>query len=275
MLEHIWGLLHSREIPRLPEDLAGIPLLKNIHEELAEARRVIQPGLPWLLDEKTEGGNILSRCIKDLQHKFSRISQRGHTANAPEDRKYHFRYLASHDTLTGAFNRRTFVERAAIELQVAFGQNKECCLAVICLDHLEAFTERCGQAAGDGALKHTAKTLSAGLRKTDFMGRHKGERFIFFFQETDIDTCRVICGRLLKNLEAAPFMLNSEPVYITGRFSVVAAYPGEFGVKPESPYFFVGSRVIQEMTDRADKALYEAKNRRSPGAAAKEVLIYG
>jgi diguanylate cyclase (GGDEF)-like protein len=175
-----------------------------------------------------------------------------------QEREQRFRYLASHDALTGALNRQSFFERAAVEFGVALGQNKGCCLAILDLDHFKAFNDRYGHLAGDEALKQVVRVLPAYLRREDFMGRYGGEEFVLFFRDTELGVCQRVCSRVLQKLASMPLALGGkEAVYITASMGVATARREDFegGGVPDAGV------IVQKMLIRADAALYDPTNR--------------
>jgi diguanylate cyclase (GGDEF)-like protein len=170
------------------------------------------------------------------------------------------RRMTIHDDLTGALNRESFTFRALIELYAAFAQGRRCCLAVAAPDRFKDFSGRCGDPAGDAALKHAAKVFSVQMRKTDFTGRWNGEEFALFFQGMDPGVCRVVCERILQTLTSTPFNLREKAVHITASIGIAVADPDEFDISVENSCFPAGNtELIERLAGRAEEALYEAK----------------
>jgi len=161
----------------------------------------------------------------------------------------HFKFLASHDALTGTLNRRAFIEMTEIELASAAYLNAPCCLAMMDIDHFKSFNDTYGHLAGDEALRHTVKTIEAKLRKNDFMGRYGGEEFILFFYDTDEETGLTVLERLRKSLAESPVSLVKGPVEIHASFGLTAT---EVKKSTEKGY-------VQKLIHDADTALYAAK----------------
>ncbi|MDR3248352.1 MAG: GGDEF domain-containing protein [Treponema sp.] len=225
-LEHIWKLLTGKEVPELSEDLARTPLLEDIHHELLALRNM------------AEG----------LQ---SEISQRNSTVIALQEREYRFRYLASHDSLTGAMNRASFMERAGRELRSAFSTGGTCGVVMMDIDHFKKFNDTWGHLAGDEALRFVVNVVSSTLRKNDFLGRYGGEEFVFFFGGADQGTSVAIAERIRETIASNPINLENGPVSITASFGVAVAAPGA----SEPP----GDDYIIRIINNADMAMYQAK----------------
>ena len=160
-----------------------------------------------------------------------------------------FKFLASHDPLTGILNRKSFIEMAGVELANAFDLCVPCCLAMMDIDHFKDFNDTYGHLAGDEALRHVVKTMEEGLRKNDFMGRYGGEEFIIFFYGADEETGMRVLERLRRKLSETSVPLETGPVPVFASFGFV----GTNREKAEEKGF------VQKLINDADIALYTAK----------------
>ena len=170
-----------------------------------------------------------------------------------------FKFLASHDPLTGILNRRAFIEMAGVELANAIDLCVPCCLAMMDIDHFKDFNDTHGHSAGDEALRHVVKVMEAGLRKNDFMGRYGGEEFIFFFYGADEKTGMKVLERLRKNLAETTVVFDNREVAVYASFGLV-------GSEKENPE---EKGYVQKLIDDADTALYAAKT-----AGRNRVILY-
>jgi diguanylate cyclase (GGDEF)-like protein len=266
MAKHIWEVLRRREVPGFPEELKTIPLAEDIHRELCEIRLTLESYAAWDLEPAPESGGVLSGYLKDLQsklrHKEDELRREAErqqtTVHEMQEREYYFRYLASRDPLTGVLNRMSFSNRAVIELERVYAQERCACLAIMDLDYFKQFNDRHGHLAGDEALKHTVRTVSGALRKTDFMGRYGGEEFVIFFPNTTLRICHLVCERVLKTLASTPIKMEYGSVAITA--SIGLTQTGREGMTGEDPARpALGGEWIQTLIDQADHALYQAK----------------
>jgi diguanylate cyclase (GGDEF)-like protein len=305
-LEHIRKLLRDNVVPKLEGDLAGIPLLREIHEEIKVIRetlfsfsagdfspvikiRGIIPGclkalqshlqhLIWQvrLVEKgdftqevhfmgefsTAFNNMvrqLNKTLRELTQKEetlmaltdtlrNEISSRNTVVEALQESEARLKYLASHDPLTGTFNRLSFIEMAAAELKNAAKAGVSCCMAIMDIDHFKRFNDTYGHVSGDEALRHIVRVLSNGLRKGDFLGRYGGEEFTIFFFNADEEAGMAISERLRNALASSPVLLENQAVQVTASFGVAEAE----GDPREKEY-------VQKLVTNADIALYSAK----------------
>lgn len=177
-----------------------------------------------------------------------------------------FKFLASHDPLTGILNRRSFIEMAEAGLANAAKLFTPCCVAMMDIDYFKRFNDTYGHVAGDEALRHVVKTIETGLRKKDFMGRYGGEEFVFFFNGTDEKSGFWVLERLRKKLMETPVVLESGPVSICASFGLVGAAAEAAGAAMER---LSEDNYIQKLIDDADTALYAAKK-----AGRNRVMLY-
>jgi diguanylate cyclase (GGDEF)-like protein len=223
-LEHIWKLLKAKEALPLGPELKDIPLVEEIHGEILALRNL----------------------AANLQNE---IDLRNSTVVALQEREFRFRHLATHDSLTGAMNRASFMERANRELRSAFSMKSGCGIVMMDIDHFKRFNDTWGHLAGDDALRFVVNVVLSALRKNDFMGRYGGEEFVFFFGGADRKTSVAIAERIRKTIASKPVSLENGPVFITASFGVAVA---DFDEYPEDGY-------IGRLIGNADTAMYQAK----------------
>jgi diguanylate cyclase (GGDEF)-like protein len=191
--------------------------------------------------------------IRDLQNE---LSLRRSAVEALQESELRFRHLASHDSLTGVLNRRSFMECAFYELQLLSRQNASSCIAIMDIDHFKRFNDSHGHINGDEALKHVITIASEGLRKHDLLGRYGGEEFVFFLGNADLATGFKIAERLRKALESKPVNIETGPAQLTASFGIAPVINSEI---PAQAAGQENINFILAIIDRADHALYKAK----------------
>jgi diguanylate cyclase (GGDEF)-like protein/PAS domain S-box-containing protein len=87
------------------------------------------------------------------------------------------RFLAEHDALTGAANRRRFEREVTNQVGRARRYGEQAVLLLIDVDDFKAVNDTHGHRAGDRALKAVAMAISARLRATDTVARIGGDEF--------------------------------------------------------------------------------------------------
>ncbi|MFJ7792566.1 diguanylate cyclase [Pseudomonas sp. NPDC096950] len=93
--------------------------------------------------------------------------------------------LATHDGLTGVFNRRRFDEKLA-ECSLLFKRTgRPFALLFIDVDHFKRINDTHGHAIGDEVLEQLAKLIQHNTRATDFVARYGGEEFAVLLPEIE------------------------------------------------------------------------------------------
>ncbi|MBM4355947.1 MAG: diguanylate cyclase, partial [Deltaproteobacteria bacterium] len=85
------------------------------------------------------------------------------------------RELATHDELTGLFNRRMLETRLEMEWERSDRFNTVLSCIMIDVDHFKRFNDEHGHLLGDQVLRHTARLVQGQLRKVDTVARFGGE----------------------------------------------------------------------------------------------------
>ncbi|MDR3167493.1 MAG: diguanylate cyclase, partial [Treponema sp.] len=178
------------------------------------------------------------------------VNSRNSTVEALRESESQLKYLANHDPLTGALNRRSFMDRAALELAATLNHNISCGLAMMDIDLFKCFNDTYGHQAGDNALRHIVTVISSMLRKNDFLGRYGGEEFVLFFSRVDRTTSIAIAERVRAAIAKTPVHLKSGPVSISASFGV-AMFQDDEGSE--------GAYDLETCIHHADIALYQAK----------------
>jgi diguanylate cyclase (GGDEF)-like protein len=154
--------------------------------------------------------------------------------------------LASLDPLTGIYNRRAFYELAEKELIRKQRYGNSITLLMMDIDHFKRVNDSYGHLAGDHVLIAFAALCQRSLRSFDLVARYGGEEFIVFLPRTDLQNGISIAERLRKALAQTEFDFEGIAISITISIGVVNLDAGE-------------SATLPELIDRADQALYHAK----------------
>ena len=152
--------------------------------------------------------------------------------------------LATHDELTGLYNRRYILERIKVEQQQHIRYGNPCSLMLLDIDHFKIINDRYGHALGDEVLKALSRRIESTLREGDTFSRYGGEEFIILLPMTDIKAAMVLAERVRTAIAQEP--LIKSPTLLEVRCSV--------GVAELAAY-----EAMESWIARADQALYRAK----------------
>jgi diguanylate cyclase (GGDEF)-like protein len=173
------------------------------------------------------------------------------------------RFQATHDALTGIWNRGALLELMRSELERA--QRRSCSLATLMLDidRFKQVNDMFGHQCGDTVLKLVVHRLAATVRAYDLIGRYGGEEFLVL-AELEPEQAREYAERLRACVAASPIETEGQSQMITVSIGVALAGAGAV-------------REVEQLISLADCAMYRAKrNGRNrvelvvqPDAAAK------
>jgi diguanylate cyclase (GGDEF)-like protein len=157
-------------------------------------------------------------------------------------------HLAFHDELTDLPNRTLLNDRLHQGLLEAKREMRPLSLLVLDLDGFKEINDTLGHHAGDQVLQIVASRLRATLRESDTVARLGGDEFAVLLPTTDAQGAELAAAKILQELEL-PMLLDRRPAFVRGSVGI-AAFP-EHGTGE------------QELLQKADIAMYVAKNDRS------------
>jgi len=160
-----------------------------------------------------------------------------------------FKLLAETDALTGAANRRAFLQYLEMETEKARRHQTPVSVVMLDLDHFKAVNDTYGHAAGDQVLKDTVTEVQKCLREKDMLGRLGGEEFAVILHNADLDTAGQAAEHLRQTIEAMDVRNSAgKRIPVTASLGVTSVNLSE------------GLDTAESLLQEADDALYEAKN---------------
>ncbi|MBN2339801.1 MAG: diguanylate cyclase [Acidobacteria bacterium] len=87
-------------------------------------------------------------------------------------------HQATHDSLTGIWNRQAILDILERETAAARAARKPLSAAIVDIDDFKRVNDTFGHVIGDGVLRETVLTMQSALRHFDHIGRYGGEEFV-------------------------------------------------------------------------------------------------
>lgn len=149
------------------------------------------------------------------------------------------------DGLTGAHNKRYFLEFLEREIARCARYRRPLSLLMLDIDHFKAINDQHGHLTGDFVLRELSRRLLGRVRREELLARYGGEEFAAVLPETDLSGARIFAEQVRRLVADAAFEYEGD------RFNVsisvgLATVEGE----DVDPMAFI---------KRADDNLYRAK----------------
>ncbi|MBI3894762.1 MAG: diguanylate cyclase [Acidobacteria bacterium] len=188
----------EKEARRLAEELAE---LKEAHDRVLNQRDSLaaeEAHIKKQLHELNTAKSTMSEIINDLTSQMETLQRE--LAAGEETR-----FLATHDSLTGLWNRAVILEILQKELVRAQREGTSVGVLMADLDYFKKINDTYGHLAGDTVLREVAQRLQTGVREYDAVGRYGGEEFLII-----LPACQEIP---LKHAERLRKLVSAEPIY--------------------------------------------------------------
>lgn len=153
--------------------------------------------------------------------------------------------LASHDELTGFFNRRLFLELFERELVRTRNAQWPLAFAILDIDWFKRINDTYGHQAGDLILQKVAQTIRQKMRDQDIVGRIGGEEFGLLLPGLSPRDVLAHAQVIRQAVEDATYLLAEAPQIITISIGLAQRCPSQ----DDRP----------NLMRAADTALYQAK----------------
>ncbi|MFC3215189.1 sensor domain-containing diguanylate cyclase [Novosphingobium panipatense] len=137
------------------------------------------------------------------------------------------RLIAQRDHLTGALNRRGFMEQAAKEFSRFTRHQRSAALIALDIDHFKIINDQHGHPAGDEVLRQVAQLCTSSMRPSDSFGRLGGEEFALLLPEADGVEAVAAAERFRAAIESHSFDIpGGEKLRVTASLGVSSLDPG-------------------------------------------------
>ncbi|WP_219350084.1 GGDEF domain-containing protein [Desulfurobacterium atlanticum] len=146
------------------------------------------------------------------------------------------------DKLTLLYNRHSFQNEVKRRIWISRKDGVPVSILIIDIDFFKKVNDTFGHIKGDEVLSKVAHIIKSQIRGKDLAFRFGGEEFIVVLPGVGKDEALTVAERIRKAVEDTEFGIGKK---ITVSCGIAEYSPGE---------------TLEQLIDRADKALYEAKN---------------
>ncbi len=189
--------------------------------------------------ERDEAFKEMQRLQKELKESNQKL----------EESNMVLHRLSTLDGLTGLANRRHFDEILDHEWKRAIREKHEISIILLDIDSFKKYNDNYGHQGGDDCLRTVASALNQAIhRPGDFIARYGGEEFVVILPNTDCNGAAIIAEDMRRHVEEKKLVheYSDASDYVTVSLGVSAHIPAA----DDKP---------QDLIERADKALYKAK----------------
>ena len=150
--------------------------------------------------------------------------------------------LATRDEKTGLYNFKFFNSVFDMELEKARRKKQKLSLFIIDIDFFKKINDTYGHIQADELLKRLADVVQKQLRISDILARFGGEEFVVLLPETSLTKAKKLTSRIRTKIKENK-ILKKYNLTVSGGIT-------EYKERDNK----------KKMKERADKALYKAKN---------------
>ena len=155
-------------------------------------------------------------------------------------------YQASHDVLTGLYNRHKFEEQVESALLNVDVEDRHHALCYIDLDQFKIVNDTCGHVAGDELLRQLSEVLKNCIRVGDILARLGGDEFGLLLENCSLKKATQVAEKLRQSVKDFRFIWDDKTFEIGASVGVV-------GINR-------GSMDLSTILASADMACYAAKD---------------
>ncbi|MBE8168462.1 MAG: GGDEF domain-containing protein [Shewanella sp.] len=162
-----------------------------------------------------------------------------------KDKLHEQQKLNQTDQLTQLPNRAALEDRMSLEYQKLQRTKGNLWVAIADIDHFKNINDKFGHSTGDKTLQVIAQVMKNALRETEFVARFGGEEFVLLLPNVSDNDISPMLERVREKIKNIPFKFKDQRITITVSIGAAKVHLQE---------------QIEETFDRADAALYRAKD---------------
>lgn len=155
------------------------------------------------------------------------------------------KHAASHDALTGLFNRSHFEQQLEFALQECSNSNRSHVLCLLDLDRFKIVNDSAGHTIGDALLKNISKFISQYVSPGDLLARVGGDEFGILIANCTMSHAYEQCSKIIESISSTRFSYD-------GNVYDIGASAGLVIINEHS-------KSIADLMSHADVACYSSK----------------
>ncbi len=155
------------------------------------------------------------------------------------------------DALTGAHNKRYFLEFLEREIARCARYGRPLSLLMFDIDHFKLINDKHGHLTGDHVLREMARRLLVRVRREELLARYGGEEFAAVLPETDLVGARVFAEKVRRLVADVPFEYEGDSFTVTVSIGVTTVEGQDIDI----------TQFIKAADDNLYRAKREGRNR--------------
>ncbi|RYY74924.1 MAG: GGDEF domain-containing response regulator [Gammaproteobacteria bacterium] len=189
-------------------------------------------------------GDLRIRRLQDLESVNAALKTEVQERKLAEERATE---LATRDTLTGLFNRRSLLERLKHSIIHANRRKEGLALMFLDLDKFKEINDTYGHEVGDELLKQVAEHLTSVVRESDMVARLGGDEFVILLEGFPDTSDVVKIAKKIVQTNSEPHLVGSQQFKSSATIGI-SFYPQD-------------GNTAEDLLKNADLAMYHAKQK--------------
>jgi len=237
-----FDLVVSAQVEDIHNEIKTADDLHDLKEKVEQRLNVVSEHIKEYRDIEERRFKHSQQNVEDMQSRLVQLEQESNDLKKlmiEKDKEAMF------DVLTKIPNRLAYEKRVIEEIARCNRYSSSLSMAVWDIDLFKKVNDTYGHKAGDKILMAVAQIFEERKRESDFVARYGGEEFVMFLPETNEQEALVMADAIRKKISSYRF--NDEETMIKVTVSCGISH-------------FITDDTHETMFDRADKALYSAKD---------------
>jgi diguanylate cyclase len=226
----------------IENDISEEQNIENLKDSVKSHVIMIRHHMDSFLTEENTQQNYSVEVVQQLAKELLNVKREADELREQLEKK---RLQATHDTLTRIPNRLAYDEWIEQEHDRFTKYDTPFVLMVWDVDFFKRVNDEFGHQAGDKVLRIIAQMITENIRDADFVARYGGEEFVVVLPGTLQDAAMKVANNIRLAIEACAFHFRDKPVKVTASAGIAEIQENE---------------SVQMLFERADKALYKAKD---------------